>query len=496
LHIHAQTFTAGHTGILKRIDAPISPPASGALSWDVRRTTNGVPSDEVLAAGFVPSYTRTVTNSYFEWFQFSLPEPGIPVVQGDVLAFTLYNPREWYVWWSGSGGSGPSDPYVGGAYFALRGDGSRLEVPTADVGFRTYLEVPSLPAGYPQLSIPTRAAGQWQFSVSGDSDHVYVFERSSDLQLWHLFFTNALRTPIRTVAAMDSGAAWFYRARTVPRRKLFAILSMNDIERDAHLQTDSFDSSDATFSTNGQYDSAKRKAGGDIALFGNMVATQRLVQICGTVWLSRHTTNFFLPPTGSVGDLTWVSGGNYGIQPGWLRQDLHGLYPTPRPPSGPALTPSGGIVAGEAYTYVLNDGFWKLDSLSLNSTNKMLIVGDTTLWVPGDISLWGQALIRFHSADARLKLYVGGYASFGGGGIIGLARPANFIYYGLASNYSLDISATPFTGVIYAPKTECILRSGGRNSFELLGSCTVRNLRLSGSVAIHFDESLQDQLLD
>ena len=492
--VHVQTFTVGLTGILRHIDAPIVVPATGFIYWEVRATTNGVPSDQILAWGSLPGYLRVFTNSYFEWVRFSLPEPGIAIATGDVLALALRTSGPSMSWWSGSA-RGSGDPYGRGVPFLLRPGGTLREDASADLGFRTLVEVQSLPPGYPRMSGPERVGGQWQFSLIGDSNHVYIFERSQDVQTWTPVLTNALRTESRTFMVADSPAAEFYRARVGKRANTFALVVMQNIENNSGtLTTDSFDSSDPRFSTNGRYDPSKRKAGGDLGLCGSLSSTSRVIQIYGRTWLSRNTTNFAPGPLSSVGDLAWHGARNSGIQPAWLRTDLDGVYPTPRVPSGPWVVPAPGVVNGESYQYVLTDGFFKLAALSLNGTDKMLVTGRAVLWVTDNLGLAGQARIQLQSADTHLTIYGGGFSTvFGGQGIVGAVLPENFIYYGLNSNWQLTIQCSPFVGVIYAPGTDCSIQR--QSLTEIMGSCVVSTLEPYGPLTIHLDESLQKMVL-
>jgi hypothetical protein len=487
----AQTFTAGAAGLLKWIDASLVVPRAGSLVWEIRRTTNGAPSNEILASGSIAGYSQYFTNSYFEWVRFKLPESGIPVLSGDVLAFALRTSSSFNWAWYGAGNG---DPYGEGSHFTLRLDGVVERHAGIDLGFRTYVQVDSLPPGYPRINALRRAQAELQFSVGGDSNQLCVVERSQDFRQWQPVLTNVLRTPSRTFLVTDTDSLQFYRARLIPRRHLFGLVVLNNIERNpGPLQLDSFDSSDPIFSTDGQYDPLKVKAGGDLGLFGNMNSTQRWVQICGKLWLSRDTTNCSLGGLGSVGDLAWHNEGKIGIQPGWLREDLDGLYPTPLPPTGTPVSPGSGIFNGEAYNYVLTDGFYKVANLSLNNSNKMLVTGRAVLWVTGDLSLAGTTMLKLQSREARLTLYADGFSSSLFGDPVGVYAPKNFLYYGSARNQSITIGCQRLVGVIYAPNADCVI-VGGVQPREIIGSCVVRTLRLS-RLSIHLDESLQDELL-
>src|SRR5262245_30932456 len=84
----AQTFTVGLDGFLKRVEVFVKWGArDDPLLIDVRSTLDGVPTESdssVLASAVLPA--QAVRDAPDNLVRFDLPEPGIPVRQGDVLA--------------------------------------------------------------------------------------------------------------------------------------------------------------------------------------------------------------------------------------------------------------------------------------------------------------------------------------------------------------------------------------------------------------------------
>jgi hypothetical protein len=118
----------------------------------------------------------------------------------------------------------------------------------------------------------------------------------------------------------------------------------------------------------------------------------------------------------------------------------------------------------------------------------VIVLSNAVLYVTGDVLLSGSGHIRIQQY-ASLQLYVGGAnASFGGGGIMNNNwRTDSFQYYGLSGNTSVTFSANSIpVGIIHAPNAECVFGGG-----QLIGAFVLRRLQLSGSLALHFDESLK-----
>ena len=123
----------------------------------------------------------------------------------------------------------------------------------------------------------------------------------------------------------------------------------------------------------------------------------------------------------------------------------------------------------------------------------MLVTGNVTLWVTGDVNIGSGEFIEV-AQGASLKLYVSGASAvIGGQGIIndtGYAK--NFQYYGLPTNTSIDYKGnSAFTGTINAPQADVKLGGGGTTDYDFVGSVVANSVTLNGHFHIHYDEALQ-----
>jgi len=139
-----------------------------------------------------------------------------------------------------------------------------------------------------------------------------------------------------------------------------ALVARDSIELNGNgIRTDSFDSSDPAWSTNGLYDPLRFRANGDIAVNGS-------IQNGGTI--SIDNANIFghistgpngtvnLGPNGAVGDIGWQAG-SAGIQPGYRASDMNVSFPDVTCPYTGGWTPSGGWITNiVASTITTNAG--------------------------------------------------------------------------------------------------------------------------------------------
>jgi hypothetical protein len=261
-----------------------------------------------------------------------------------------------------------------------------------------------------------------------------------------------------------------------------------------NVTTDSFDSSDPKHSTNGKWDAANAKAGGDVrtnARDGKVAAID-----VGNADIKGHVATGPLGVVtvgsgGSVGDLAWVNGGKQGIQPGYSAGDSNiEILDVQEPFSGGYFTPIGGTVGGITYDYILDQsGNNKLSSFGGN----VLVTGNATLWVTDSVSFAGMGSIEI-KPGASLTLYVSApTATIGGHGIInGNGSASSFQYYGLPSNTSLKLTGNAsFTGTVYAPQAAFSLGGGGADPHGFVGACVVNTVKMNGHFNFHYDEALR-----
>lgn len=260
------------------------------------------------------------------------------------------------------------------------------------------------------------------------------------------------------------------------------------------VRTDSFDSADPAYSTNGRYDPAKVKDNGDVATNSAVVDSLNVwnAEIYGKASTGPGGT-VAVGPNGAIGNAAWHQAGNKGIQPGWATDDMNVYFPDVSAPfTGGAFAPQPGNFGGTNYTYLITTGNWQMSSLSLSGQNKVLVMGNATLYVTGNVNISGQAYIQI-STNSSLRFFVGGAsASIGGGGVVNTPGNAtNFFYYGLPSNTSLTFGGNvSFTGAIYAPNAAFHLGGGGNNSYDFVGASVTDTVKMNGHFNFHYDENL------
>jgi hypothetical protein len=109
------------------------------------------------------------------------------------------------------------------------------------------------------------------------------------------------------------------------------------------IATDSFDSSDPRYSTNGQYDPSKVKDNGDVATNEGIVNSAIDVGNAN-IYGHAHTGpggGVVLGPNGAIGSHAWQAS-NSGVEPGWFLQDSNFTFPDTTAPYTSGLTPTSG----------------------------------------------------------------------------------------------------------------------------------------------------------
>jgi hypothetical protein len=294
--------------------------------------------------------------------------------------------------------------------------------------------------------------------------------------------TNYLATP-RTIRAQARTTGLFHKG----------LVAKGTIDMSGNnLKTDSFDSTNPAYSTNGRYDATKVKDNGDIGTndtVANSIAVGN-ANVYGHAGTGPGGT-VTVGPNGAVGSKVWQDAGNKGFQPGAVTDDMNVSFPDVTAPFTSGSTPSGGTVDGTNYTYVFGNGNYMMSSLSLSGQKKVCVNGNAVVYVTGDLSLGGQTFIYINT-NCTLNLYVGGAADLSGQGIGNVnAAATNFFYWGLNSNTSLGLSGnSAFTGVIYAPYAAFTLGGGGSTPYDFVGAAVVGSVRLNGHYNFHYDESL------
>lgn len=318
------------------------------------------------------------------------------------------------------------------------------------------------------------------------SDDSYYIVAISNVSPPVIYSKGYVRMPLKTN----------YTSRTVKlttrRDGLFSkgMVAKGQIDMSGNnVKTDSFDSMDPTYSTNGQYDPAKAKSNGDVATNSGLVNSLSVgnADIFGKV-STGPGGSVSVGSNGGVGDADWhANPANAGkIQPGWSSDDMNVSFPDVSLPfTGGYSTPGGNpLTISSSGNYQINGSLSK--SLVVQSNVHVVLV------VTGDISITGNNGIEIQKGGS-LQLYMAGSsASIKGNGVMNNGGNAtNFFYYGLPSNTSVAFGGNgAFTGAIYAPQAAFTLGGGGNDTKDFVGASVTSTVKMNGHFNFHYDENL------
>lgn len=255
------------------------------------------------------------------------------------------------------------------------------------------------------------------------------------------------------------------------------------------ITTDSFDSSDPAHSTNGLYNAATRKAGGDIASTDGIINVQN-ANVMGTLYTGPGGS-YTINAQGSVGDVAWVSGGQTGVEPGHFKNDFNMDFPAVSAPYSTGTAPTGGTNSGTNYTWILgNDNYMCATNATFNTGDAILVTGSARVYVTGNFTMSGSSTLTI-APGARLELYVAG-ANTTISTVNNSGNCSSFTYFGLPNNASITLTGNAsFLGSIYAPNANLTLSGGGQNTLDYQGAIAVNTITMNGHFNLHFDENLK-----
>jgi hypothetical protein len=267
-----------------------------------------------------------------------------------------------------------------------------------------------------------------------------------------------------------------------------------------NVATDSFDSADPLYSTNGLYPYGnvnKTKANGDVVTDDTITNSLSVgnATIKGLVKTGPNGT-VAIGPNGSVGDRAWVEGGSSGIETGHFSDDMNVLFPSVTLPTTTWLpvvqAPGGTKVNGDSYDYIiLTGGDYSLPGL----TGSLYIGSNVTVRIKctGDVKLTGSSdQIHIASGGSVIFYMASGSFSLGGNGLVNEnGNAASFYYFGLPSNTSVGFNGNAnFVGAVYAPQAAFSLGGGGNNTYDFIGASVSKSVRMNGHFNFHYDENL------
>jgi len=148
--------------------------------------------------------------------------------------------------------------------------------------------------------------------------------------------------------------------------------------------------------------------------------------------------------------------------------------------------PSGGTIQNN--TTITNSA--KYSDIDLKNSKTLLIDGDVTLYVIGEIILGNSAEIQIDN-DASLILYLGGdFEGKNSSTINNLTQETKKLQiYCLDSCENMQFkNSSDFYGVIYAPNAEVIMN----NSANLYGAIVAKGFEQKNSSTFNYDAALRD----
>jgi hypothetical protein len=276
------------------------------------------------------------------------------------------------------------------------------------------------------------------------------------------------------------------------------LMSKNTINMNGNnIETDSYDSSDVSKSTSGQYDPNKKQPNGNVASNATITNTVSVgnANITGTVATGPGGT-VTMGPNGSIGPsftdpATTISD---AVANGWVQDNFNTDIPNVTLPAGAtSWVDLPGYVNGNVNGGgTISDGMYKISSISLSGNNSTLAInGHVVLYVTGTIGISGKGGIILGSG-ASLTVYVAGNVSLSGNGVVNASgSDLNAQFYGLPTSSSWSVNGNGvWNGTIYAPQADMSLNGGGSRG-DASGAIVANSITLSGHVAFHYDEHLK-----
>jgi hypothetical protein len=268
------------------------------------------------------------------------------------------------------------------------------------------------------------------------------------------------------------------------------LISKGNVTLSGTAMIDSFNSGDPTYSTNGQYNSSRHEAHGDLLLANGNLKMTGGSQIFGSV--STGPGNSISMGGLSIGDTNW----NSGIQPGYTNSTANLIVPDAPPiPAAtwnalPPVTMFGntnqyildGGGAGHTNYYTIPNGF------NLSGSAQMIVQNGTVfLQTQGTFAMSGSSALIV-SPDSSVTAWLNGTTALSGSGIVNEpGNASNVTFYGTTNCTTIAYSgSSKFIGVLDAPEAN-VAWSG---SADLIGAFVVNSFDDSGSAGIHYDEAL------
>ena len=309
----------------------------------------------------------------------------------------------------------------------------------------------------------------------------------------------SLRADRFTGAALDSKDARVSRRIEAIVRPVSAfdqaVMSVGALDlTDASIVIDSYDSRDATKSTSGQYDLAKRQQNGHIATNGQLINAGN-AHVYGDVSTNSGTVT-------GIANITGVQHTDFYLPVDTVpAPDWKEIYtPHTRPyVLGTDILRSAQSTASGAGRYVLS-------SITLAGTETLNLMppdgtpaGTTTyieIYVTGDISATGNSQIIVQPGVKAIIHFAGNVKVSGNGLVNKTNQPGNLMMYGITpadpttSTKTVELGGNgQLTAAVYAPDYFVHINNGTTRG-TANGSFVGKSFKMTGGADLHYDEAL------
>lgn len=267
-----------------------------------------------------------------------------------------------------------------------------------------------------------------------------------------------------------------------------AIMSVGALDlTDQNIIIDSYDSRDATKSTGGFYDVAKRQQNGDIATDGRIINAGN-AHVYGDVATNSGTVS-------GVANVTGVQRDDFYQQPiPVAAPSWPSVNPAPQSVGGTVTLAASSTENSAASRYILS-------SVSLSGNQVLTLAGNPDgstsyidIYVSGDVNTTGNAQVVL-GAGVKAKVYFAGNVSVAGNGIINSNnQPGDMLMYGITpptgSSRSIAIGGnSQLSAAVYAPDFDVQVNNGGTRG-SVYGSFVGKTVKMNGVTDLHYDEAL------
>lgn len=159
-----------------------------------------------------------------------------------------------------------------------------------------------------------------------------------------------------------------------------------------------------------------------------------------------------------------------------------------------ATTTTTTNISTTYYDYLLGDGNYMNNLVSLSGSRQIYVAGNATWYITGNFKLGGSSSLII-APGASLNLYVGGSADFRGNGVVNPNDSSlSFQLWGMPTCTSVTLAGNgQLTGTMYAPSATLYGRGGGSDVLDHSGAAVMNAVNFNGHYNFHYDELLGDQ---